>query len=287
MSTTSHQLPTSTEPTVSVLVPLYLARPWPDDEPGLRALLEPLADQPGPLEVLLAATGPARRNPLEPLLAELRGRGYPHRLRSFHHQFDPVAGRPRSRAASLNAAAAVAAGEVLLVLHSDNRLPPEGIAEIRRAVSAGYRSGAFPKRYDPQPPGLAVQAWWLNEWRLRARKHSVGTNAVWLTRDLWRDLPDQALLEDLVLSDRLRQELGLTGIYVSRLPLWVSAEKYLRTGLLASVAINVCVMFLYRVCRVSPQTLRDELYSREKLPLGTVRFWPALVRQVCRAWRLG
>src|SRR3990172_12238733 len=41
--------------------------------------------------------------------------------------------RACTRAALMNAAAAAARGEVLLFLHADSSLPPEGVALIRRA----------------------------------------------------------------------------------------------------------------------------------------------------------
>lgn len=256
--------------TISVLTPVYAADPR---EPALRASLHGwlahLAAQRGPLELVLAGTAPVRRDPWAPLLAELAGADYPHRWRTLH---SPCRDRPQTRAAALNAAAAAATGEVFWLLHVDVWPPAEAADQVR----SGAPVGAFAKRYDPSTPLLAAQAAWLNAVHLRLAGRTVGTNAVWLRRELWQPLPDQPLLEDVWLADRLpRPALGRGCVRVG-------SEKYLRTGVAASMAINALVLGLARLRLATPAALAEHLYSRRGLPVGSPRVWPALA---AAAWR--
>ncbi len=273
-----------TEHLISVLTPFYARDPRvPAVRVELGAYLESLRGQAGPCEIVIAGTGPARRDPLGPLLRELAGPEFPHALRTLHHRFDPARATPLPRGAAIAAASEAATGDLLCILHADNRLPPGALAEIRQAA-ASHRAGCFPKVYDSGDRLLALQAWWLNDWRLRRRRRSVGTNAVWLDRELWARSPRRPwrMLEDVALSDWLLATLGPGGIHVSRRPVTVSAAKYLRTGVLASMAINATVLALYGG-GVHPDRLAAELYGRDKLAVGTPYFWPSLIKQ---AWRV-
>ncbi|MBI2301254.1 MAG: hypothetical protein HYU66_20290 [Armatimonadetes bacterium] len=269
---------------VSILTPFYARDPGsPAAQEQLALWLDGLRQQTGPAELILAGTGCARSDPWTPLLAACAGSDYPHRWRALHARLDPASGRPQSRAAALNAAAAVAEGEVLLVLHADTRLPAGALDGVRVAAAAGRRWGAFHKRYQPATPWLELQAAVLNRWYLARAERAVGTNAMWLRYELWEPLPDVRLLEDVMLSDRLRRRVGRAGLCVSRDPVTVSADKYLRTGVLRSMAVNAAVMGLYRLGVASPDVLFEELYSRDKLPRSGVGFWTALLRQVWAA----
>jgi len=267
---------------VSILTPYYTAEPRsPTASAELSTFLAALAAQPGPCEILLGVATPGRRDRLSTILAELAGQGYPHRVTVLHRGFDPDRQRPASRGQAINDAAGAARGELLLILHLDTRLPPGALDGLRAAHRAGYRCGAFPKRYTPRPPLLALQEGWLNGWPLRVAKRTVGTNAVWLHRRLWQPLPTGRLLEDFALSDRLRRER----LHVAREPVSVDAGKYLRTGVLASMAINAAVIGLHRCFNVDPDRLADELYSRRALGVGTAAFWPRLARTALRMIR--
>lgn len=264
---------------VSILTPYYTPDPLSDAaREELAGFLAALATQPGPCEIVLAAACPGRRDRLSDVAAAAAGPGYPHPLRVIHLGFAPGRQRPASRGAAINAAAAAATGELFQILHLDLRLPAGALDTLRAARRRGFVCGAFPKRYTPCPPLLAAQEWWLNRWHLGVRHRTVGTNAVWLDRALWEPLPTGRLLEDIVLSERLRRH----GLHVAAAPVEVGAGKYLRTGVAASMAINAAVLGLHRVCHASPDCLADELYSRHGLAVGTSAFWPRLACAVGR-----
>lgn len=271
---------------VSVVTPFYHPRP---DDPAVRdalaAWLANLRAQAAPLEPILAATAPRRSSPYEALLADLEPAGW---ARQVYAPYDAARQAPQSRAGAILAGADVASGEVIVMLHADCRLPSGAVEAIRAARRAGYLGGAFTKRYDSDSPLLRLQEWWLNDWRLRRLGQGVGTNALWLARELWaeRPVPDLPLLEDVACGAWMARRLGRAGVHVAPAPVLVSADKYQRTGPAASMVINFLVLVLHRL-GVPPAVLRDELYSRERLAVGTARLWPSIAAAAWRAARRG
>ena len=119
---------------------------------------------------------------------------------------DRVIAAPRGRAVQMNAGAAAAAGDVLLFLHADTRLPE--IAD--RLIVDGLRDrthvwGRFDVRIEG-PPTLAVVALMMN-WRSRITGIATGDQAIFVTRAAFERVgrfPPIALMEDIALSARLR-----------------------------------------------------------------------------------
>lgn len=271
---------------VSVVTPFYHPRPYdPTVRDTLAAWLDDLRAQAAPLEPILATTAPRRTSPYDVLLTDLDSAGW---ARQVYTAFDAARQPPQSRAGAILAGATVARGEVIVMLHADCRLPSGAVDAIRAARRAGLLGGAFPKRYDADSALLRLQEWWLNDWRLRRLGQGVGTNALWLTRELWAEgpVPDQPLLEDVACGAWMARRLGRAGVHVAPAPLLVSADKYRRTGPAASMAINFLVLALHRL-GVPPAVLRDELYSRERLAVGTARLWPSIAAAAWRAARRG
>jgi hypothetical protein len=268
---------------ISVVTPFHTPR-LADAAAALAPWLAALGSQAGPCEVILAGTAPVRANPWPAMLDLVAPEGFAHRLAGLHIAAERATSEPASRAASLNQAALAAGGEVLLILHADVKLPPGALDRIRGAAGAGCLAGAFPKAYQPTPPLLGLQARWLNGPPLR-RGLAVGTNAVWLRRELWSPLPDQPLLEDFVLADRLRRRVPRARWHVAGEPVLVSAGKYMGTGVLESMAINGLVVALWRLGLARPEALAP-IYRRRGLPPGPAAFWPSLVRAATRACRV-
>lgn len=258
--------------TIDLLIPCYRADPSPT---ALARQLAPTLDsvrgQPGPFQVILALHHPAPTAALRDALGDIT---------LLHERIDPTRRRPASRAAALNIAADRGDGEILLVLHDDLRLPANALAEVRAARRAGYAWGAFWKVYDRATPLLRGQEWWLNRWQLGVKGRPVGTNAVWLARELWEPLPDQRMLEDFHLAARLRRRARPC---LSRRPVTVSSAKYLRTGVARSIAINAAVLALHRF-GVPADELAERIYSRRGLADGP-GFWPSLARAAWRSLR--
>ncbi|MBV1790667.1 TIGR04283 family arsenosugar biosynthesis glycosyltransferase [Marinobacterium sp. D7] len=115
---------------------------------------------------------------------------------------------PRGRARQMNAGAARASGDLLLFLHADSRLPDDGLEQLRRLddLSADIW-GRFDVRIQGRPWMLRVIARAMN---LRSRLTGIATGdqAIFVGRALFERVggyPDQPLMEDIELTDRLRK----------------------------------------------------------------------------------
>lgn len=138
---------------------------------------------------------------------------------------------PRGRARQMNAGAAEARGEVLLFLHADTRLPPDGLEQIRAAVAAGALWGGFRQRYNV--PGLRPKvAATLSNFRLRVARTVYGDQALFVRKDAFAKaggFPDIPLMEDAVLSRRLKR---LAPPAILRGPVVTSARRQREMGYL-------------------------------------------------------
>jgi len=113
---------------------------------------------------------------------------------------------PPSRAAQMNAGAAVSRGSWLLFLHADTRLPDEADRLVADALRT-HAWGRFDVRIEGRHPMLRVVAAMMN---LRSRLTGIATGdqAMFVTRDAFEQagrFPQQPLMEDIELSARLRR----------------------------------------------------------------------------------
>ena len=120
---------------------------------------------------------------------------------------DRVIAAPRGRARQMNAGAAAAAGDVLLFLHADTALPPGALPAISAALAGGARWGRFDVRIEGHSALFPLIATLMNA-RSRRSGIATGDQAIFVSRALFDQVggfPDQALMEDIELSRRLRQ----------------------------------------------------------------------------------
>ena len=146
-----------------------------------------------------------------------------------------IAGR-RGRARQMNAGAAEARGDVLLFLHADTRLPPFGAERIAEAVANGAAWGRFDVRIAGRSPMLAVVATLMNA-RSRVSGIATGDQAMFVRRDLFERVggfPDQALMEDVELSRRLRR---LTRPACLRARVVTSGRRWERRGVWRTIVL--------------------------------------------------
>ena len=169
--------------TVSVVVPAL------DEEAAVAAAVASARAQAGPLEVLVVDGGSADRTRAVAAAAGAR-----------------VIAAPRGRARQMNAGAAAAAGEALVFLHADTRLPEGALAAVRAALAdPSVAGGCFRTTFDWDSPWMR-----LFEARLWMRWHRLafGDRAPFARRaafDAAGGFPDQPLFEDLELVRRLRR----------------------------------------------------------------------------------
>lgn len=118
---------------------------------------------------------------------------------------DRVIAAPRGRANQMNAGASLARGEVLLFLHADTALPSDAIALITEAVCGDRVWGRFDVRIEGRSMWLPLVAALMNR-RSRLTGIATGDQAIFVTRQAFAAVgrfPDQPLMEDITLSQRL------------------------------------------------------------------------------------
>jgi len=173
-------------PSVSIVIP---AR---NDAEALERTLGHLTGElPSAAEIIVAAAGPR---------AEVE---------------QAVKGRARliwpegtTRARMMNAGAARSRGDVLFFLHADSFPPTDALAQIAWALADPRAvGGAFEHVFAERVWSLRVITC-INRIRYRLTRNYYGDQGIFGRADVFRAVggyPDQALLEDLVLSRRLRR----------------------------------------------------------------------------------
>jgi rSAM/selenodomain-associated transferase 2 len=121
---------------------------------------------------------------------------------------DCVISAPRSRALQMNAGAARAAGDVLLFLHADTRLPDEADHVVLNGLQRSGRAwGRFDVRIEGRHPLLPIVAWFM---RVRSRMTGIATGdqAIFVRREAFHaagGFPAIPLMEDIALCKRLKR----------------------------------------------------------------------------------
>jgi rSAM/selenodomain-associated transferase 2 len=150
-----------------------------------------------------------------------------------------------TRAALMNAGAALARGEVLFFLHADS-FPPVNAYELIRDALADHRviGGAFEHLF--AEPGFSLRAiTWINRIRYRLTRNYYGDQGIFVRAVVFRQLGGYrqlALLEDLDLSQRLKR-LGRTTLI--RVPLLTSGRRFLARGPWRTFCVIVWLLLLH------------------------------------------
>jgi len=116
---------------------------------------------------------------------------------------DRVIAARHGRAVQMNAGAAVAAGDALVFLHADTRLPPGADRLVREALGA-HAWGRFDVAIDSDDPRLAVIAFFINR-RSRLTGIATGDQAIFVRREAFPGFPPIALMEDVAFSRSMKQ----------------------------------------------------------------------------------
>ncbi|MGI8595068.1 MAG: glycosyltransferase, partial [Solirubrobacteraceae bacterium] len=200
-----------------------------DEARAMPGLLDHLAALPGRLEVIVADGGSrddtvdiARAHPLAPRLV----------------------GPVRGRAAQLNAAAEEAAGELLVFLHADSRLPRGAYAELSGALrDPTILGGNFSLRFDGEDRFSRV----LTTWYALQRRAGIyyGDSSMWTRRSTfhalggYRELP---IMDDYDFVRRLERR-GRTACLPG--PATTSCRRWQALGVGRTVLSWVVIRWLF------------------------------------------
>lgn len=222
-------------PRLSIVVPVFA------DADAAEMLLRQIGSPPD-TEVIVVDGG------ADPKLDSLAARYDIHLLRTA-----------RGRATQMNAGAARAAGEWLLFLHADSRLPAEWLDHLRRipfdAVGGWFGfaldDGAWQARVIER--GVA--------WRTRWLRLPYGDQGLFVRRNVFEALGgfgDLPLLEDVEFVRRLVRAGPIVELPV---PLFTSSRRWRRDGWFRRSARNLAIVSCY-FAGVSPARL-SRWYARQ------------------------
>ncbi len=198
------------------------------------SIIVPVLDEAAGIEACLARLGGLRAAGAELIVAD--GGSADRTVALARPLADRVVHAPRGRAAQMNAAAAVAGGEILLFLHADTELPPAATAAIAQAVTGGAAWGRFDVRIEGRHPLLGIVARSMN---LRSRLTGIATGdqAIFVTRtafDAIGGYADIALMEDVALSRALKR-IGRPACLADRVR--TSGRRWEQHGVLRTIGL--------------------------------------------------
>jgi rSAM/selenodomain-associated transferase 2 len=170
------------------------------------SVIIPTLDEAAGIVATLAALQPLRAAGHEVIVVDGGSRdGTPEAARAHA---DRALAAPRGRANQMNAGADAAAGDVLLFLHADTRLPTGADRTVLDGLAASGASwGRFDVRIEGRSPLLRLVAWLMN-YRSRLTGIATGDQAMFVTRAAFAaagGFPALALMEDVALSKRLKR----------------------------------------------------------------------------------
>jgi rSAM/selenodomain-associated transferase 2 len=149
-----------------------------------------------------------------------------------------------TRAALMNAGAAVASGDVLFFLHADSFPPLNALVEIEHVLQ-DHRivGGAFEHRFKETVWSLRLISW-INRRRYFITRNYYGDQGIFVRADIFRSLGGyrEMFMEDLDFSRRLKKT-GRTRII--SLPMITSGRRFLTWGPWRAFLFIVWVLLLY------------------------------------------
>jgi rSAM/selenodomain-associated transferase 2 len=206
------------------------------------SIVMPVLNEAGRVGASLAALAPLRAQGVELIVVDGGSAdGTPARCDTLA---DRVLAAPRGRARQMNAGAAVASADALLFLHADTELPPNALALVGAAL--GRRAwGRFDVRIEGHSRWLPIVAALMNG-RSRLTGIATGDQAIFVTRaafDAVGGFPDQALMEDIELSRRLRARFGRPACL--RAKVVTSGRRWDERGALRTIVLMWRLRWLY------------------------------------------
>jgi len=161
------------------------------------------------------------------------------------------------RGSQLAAGAAVAGGDILLLLHADTRLPEGALSAVERAIANGAAWGAFRLGIDAAPLPYRVIEFFV-ELRCRLFKLPYGDQAMFVTREALSvvgGIPQIPLMEDVALA----RALAKAKLPFTLLPARVctSARRWQQDGIVRRTLKNWWLLLRY-LSGVKPEKLARE-----------------------------
>lgn len=160
----------------------------------------------------------------------------------------------RGRAEQMNAACREASGDLLLFLHADSYVNPQGYQKMIETMSSGiYLGGAFSLQIDSPLPVLQRISLWAN-WRSRYLSLVYGDQGIFVQRETFNELNGFSPLpicEDLDFFRRLKKR---GAVVLLNEKAFTSPRRWLAEGVGFTTLRNIAIASLFLI-GFSPATL--------------------------------
>ena len=159
----------------------------------------------------------------------------------------------KGRAVQMNSGARLCTGEVLLFLHADSQLPPDGLFLVERVLAdPRIVGGTFRLRFDSRKILLRFITFFT---RFKFRYFHYGDQGIFVRRSVFERLKgfeEIPLMEDVDFLRRLRKtgQLALLKQAVT-----TSARRFLEHGILRQQLLNTILVISY-LLGAKPETLK-------------------------------
>lgn len=217
-------------------------RRLPLPEAGLYAdlsIIVPVLNEAAEIALCLERLAPLRRCGVQLIVVD--GGSSDGTLALCAGRVDGLIAAARGRASQQNAGARAASGAMLLFLHADTRLPSDAVAQMAASGGAWGRFDVVIEGASRLFPLIAA----LMNLRSRWSGIATGDQAIFVQRGLFEAVggfPDQALMEDIALSARLRARARPACL---RAKVTTSGRRWLRHGVLRTVLLMWRLRLLY------------------------------------------
>jgi len=164
------------------------------------------------------------------------------------------------RSLQMNLGASKSKSDVFIFAHIDMKLPLDAVEMVRSKIQQGFIGGGFKKVYNPSTLLLRAYIYLLNQFYLAKMHCLVGTNAIFVTREIFEKMKgfsEVAFLEDMIFSECLNKE---GGVAIVDQPVIVSSRKYFKNGVIKQILRNLRIVLGYRLLHESPVKL-CEIYQ--------------------------
>lgn len=156
----------------------------------------------------------------------------------------------KGRAKQMNAGARLAQNEILLFLHADNRIEPNYIHEIPKALH-NAKAGSFYLAFDKRNGSLNFYS---RMSKLNFSLFTYGDQGLFISKQTFEDVGgfnELPIMEDLDMVRRLKRK----GPFIKLdLPIVSSSRRFIKNGVIRQQLLNILLVLLY-LSGFKPQTL--------------------------------
>ena len=160
------------------------------------------------------------------------------------------------RALQLNKGAEEARGDILLFLHSDTKLAPGFVEQVRETLNQpGVSAGAFQLSIDGHGFGLRVIEWLAN-CRSKVLQMPYGDQGIFVSTDTFFSVgsfPPQPIMEDFELMRKLKKK---GTVKILSLHATTSPRRWEKLGIWKTTLINQAIIIGYFL-GISPEKLAE------------------------------